>query len=258
MTVGSAVSDAETPKLLEPIPGVFVRQEIDNMGWVSLGDRAVAVDALERAECGYEVVEQLRRTLGTTPLRTLVNTHTHYDHVALNDLLVETFGCDVINPRQVEIPADGIAIKGSAGVLQVLPFGGTHTRDDLVVWAPARRVLFVGDIFGWGVIPWPANLRRDRFEMLVDVYDRLIALDPAVVVPGHGPLCDREVLIRCRRYFTELVDDVRRTVASGVDQGKVETVVRPPEDLHGWWRFLSWKHVDNVRKVEKTVRNGTL
>jgi len=40
-------SDADTPKLEKVADGFYVRQEVDNIGWVDLGGSALFVDVLD-------------------------------------------------------------------------------------------------------------------------------------------------------------------------------------------------------------------
>ena len=62
-------TDADTPKIIQPTPGLWVRQEIDNIAWIDLGDFGLAIDALEHAEKGPEVFAAIRRDLDGKPVR---------------------------------------------------------------------------------------------------------------------------------------------------------------------------------------------
>jgi glyoxylase-like metal-dependent hydrolase (beta-lactamase superfamily II) len=72
--------------------------------------------------------------------------------------------------------------------------GTGNTPGDLVVWVPEDRLLATGDIvvypapyaIGSSLAPWPATI------------DRMLALSPAVIVPGHGPM------MRDDRYVRDL------------------------------------------------------
>jgi cyclase len=140
----------------------------------------------------------------------------------------------------------------------MLPAAGCHTEEDCVVWAPQERVLFVGDIFGWGLIPLSDELRTQTATLLVDTYNRLIALDAAVVVPGHGPLCSSAELKRWVEYLHWLVAEVRRACEDGLDDKTILRRLAPPQDMAGWWRFLDWKHGDSLGKMLRAVRGGRL
>ncbi len=135
---------------------------------------------------------------------------------------------------------------------------GCHTDEDLVVWVEPDRALFVGDIFGWGLIPLVVNLRAETAELLVSTYNRLVEFAPSVVIPGHGPLCTAAELKRWVQYLQWLQREVERACAKGQTDEEILRGIAPPEDMKTWWRFLKWKHQDSIAKVLKAVRKGWL
>lgn len=249
---------ADTPKVLTIGPGFWVRQAIDNIAWIDLGEYAIVVDALEQPELEEEVFAAIRTTLGDKPVRYLINTHTHYDHVALNAAFGRRCGVQVINAQEASFPVEGTCFEGSSRRVRVLPMPGCHTQEDLVVWVEPDQALFVGDIFGWGVIPLVVNLRADTAGVLETTYARLIELGPSVVIPGHGPLCTAAELKRWLEYFHWLQREIKQACAAGAADEEIYRKVAPPEDMKSWWRFLKWKHKDCVAKVLKGVRKGWL
>ncbi|HUT01716.1 MAG TPA: MBL fold metallo-hydrolase [Phycisphaerae bacterium] len=254
----SGIDPADEPKILTVGEGLCVRQEVDNIAWIDLGGQAVVVDALERPELENEVFAAIRQTLGETPVRTVLNTHTHYDHTALNAALERTFGAEIINQRTSRVGAEGRWFEGSRRRLQWLAMPGCHTAEDCVAWVPEDRALFVGDIFGWGLIPLSGALTGQTARLLLETHQRLIDFDPAVVIPGHGPLGTRETLERWVAYFHWLRARCAEAVAAGKSDGQVLAEVAPPEDMKGWWRFVAWKHEDSLGKVLRAVRGGQL
>ncbi|MBT8340432.1 MAG: MBL fold metallo-hydrolase, partial [Desulfatitalea sp.] len=64
--------------------------------------------------------------------------------------------------------------------------GPAHTTGDVIVHIPERNVVFAGDVLfrlctplGW----------QGSYENWFAALDRIVALSPEVIVPGHGPLC---------------------------------------------------------------------
>lgn len=253
-----AADPADVPKILDVADGLHVRQEIDNCAWVDLGGYAIVVDALERPECEDEVFDAIATTIGDTPVRYVLNTHTHYDHVALNPAFERRCGSEIVNARATAIPPEGRWFEGETRRAQMLHTPGCHTAEDCIVWVPEDRVLFVGDIFGWGIIPLTVNLRPDAVKLLLDTYARLIAFGAETVVPGHGPLCSTAVLRRWVDYFHWLREQVAAGIAAGKSDADIMQAVAPPDDMHTWWRFLAWKHEDSLSKVLSAARKGLL
>ncbi|MHC4983049.1 MAG: MBL fold metallo-hydrolase [Planctomycetota bacterium] len=249
---------AETPQILNVADGFYVRQAVDNIAWIDLGEFAVVVDALEQRHLKGEVFDAIRSTLGEKPVRFVLNTHTHYDHTALNDAFRREFGSEIVNQRTSKISPEGRHFQGSLRKALMFPAPGCHTAEDCCVWVEADKALFVGDIFGWGLIPLSAELRDDSARLLLDTYARLIDFDAAVVIPGHGPVCTSAELERWVEYFQWLLEQVSESVASGKSDRDIISQTAPPEDMTGWWRFLQWKHEDSLGKVLKAVRRGRL
>jgi cyclase len=253
-----ATDPAEVAKIIDVGEGFCVRQEIDNTAWIDLGGYAVVVDALERPELEREVLAAIRQTLGETPVRYVLNTHTHHDHTALNAALQRQFGVEIVNQRTAPVGAEGRWFAGTRRRLHWLAMPGCHTSEDCVAWLPEDRAVFVGDIFGWGLIPLSGGLDDATARLLLETHRRLIDLDPAVMIPGHGPLGTKATLERWVEYFQWL----RGQCAAGVRAGKSDAAIRaqlsPPDDMKSWWRFGLWKHEDSVAKVLQAVRGGRL
>jgi len=248
----------ETAQVIQVAEGFFVRNAVDNMAWIDLGGQAVVVDALEEAHLEEEVFAAIRRTLGDLPIRYVLNTHTHHDHVALNRAFVRRGGAQIVNQDTRTLPPEGRWFEGPRRRLLMLPLGGTHTSQDCVVWAPVDRVLLIGDIFGYGLIPLIGSVDRDSAQLVRDTYRRLIDFDARVVVPGHGPVCATAELRRWLEYFDWLIDQVRRAVNEGLDDAQITRRLPPPQDMRAWWRFVQWKHQDSLCRVLQAVRRGHL
>jgi len=252
-------ASADRPKLLCPAPGCFVRQEVDNMGWIDMGSSLLVIDALERPELDKEVLAALESTAPGKPVQAVINTHMHHDHVALNEAFRRRFGAQIVNAETHVVPAEGLAWTAGDRRVEVHAAGECHTSEDLFVWLPAERLLFVGDIFGWGLIPWDHVLDRARLDLIVATYRRLADLEPATVVPGHGPLCTAAELRRWVTYITALLEEIRQLCHEDAVGRLVDTAsLAPPEDMQQWWRFVKWKHADSVSKLVHAVTHGRL
>jgi len=266
-----SIDPAETPQVVTVSEGFYVRQAVDNIAWIDLGGFAVAVDALEHAELEDEVFEAIASTIGETPVRYMLNTHTHYDHVALNAAFRRRYGAEVIDNRSGGIPAEGRWFEGRRRRAQMIPLGGCHTAEDCIVWIPEDKALFTGDLFGWGLIPTTRPLDASLAQRLTDAYERMIAFDAVTVIPGHGPLCTTAELRRWVEYFgwlrrrcaelcaTGAGDEVsKRLILRLEPHGEIVRELSPPEDMLAWWRFVQWKHENSLSKVLQAVRRERL
>jgi glyoxylase-like metal-dependent hydrolase (beta-lactamase superfamily II) len=94
--------------------------------------------------------------------------------------------------------------------------GGAHTPGDLLVWLPAQRVLFSGDVVYvdrlLGVLP------MSRSKPWLETFAAIEALNPDRIVPGHGRVCTLDQARReTRDYLTALRAHMKRAVDEGVD-----------------------------------------
>jgi len=247
---------ADVAKVLKLGDGFYVRQEVDNMAWMDLGGWAIVVDALEKAHLEEEVFDAIASTIGDVPVRYVLNTHTHYDHVALNGAFQRRCGAEIVNQRVAPLGPEGRWIEGPEGRVGMLPSPGCHTDEDCIVWVPREKVLFVGDIFGWGLIPLTSPLSDETVGGLLETYGRLIEFDAAVVVGGHGPLATTNELRRWVEYFRWLLQAVMQGCAGHKNDAQIRREMPPPDDMKSWWRFVQWKHRDCLDKVIGAVRSG--
>ncbi len=97
--------------------------------------------------------------------------------------------------------------------LRLLSVGPAHTAGDVCVFVVDEGVLFTGDVLFNRCTPvgWEGT-----FEQWIDSLDRLAALEPAVVVPGHGPVGDSNDLREMRAYLTYVYEESRRHHDAGL------------------------------------------
>ncbi len=253
-----AADPMDTPTIITVAEGFRVRQAVDNIAWIDLGDGVLVVDALEEAVLEQEVFAAVVETLGDKPVRYVLNTHTHGDHVALNDAFAARWGAEIVNQKTTTITEEGRWFEGPARRVLMWSTPDCHTPQDCCVWVEQDRALFVGDIFGWGIFPLGRALKAESFAMLEAMYAHLMSREPAVVIPGHGPICTNATLARQLEYYHWLIEQTAAAVAAGKSDAEIAQQVTPPEDMRDWWRFRLWKHDDSLKKVLRAVREGEL
>jgi glyoxylase-like metal-dependent hydrolase (beta-lactamase superfamily II) len=82
--------------------------------------------------------------------------------------------------------------------VRLLEVGPAHTRGDVLVHSPADRIVFTGDIlFIEGTpIVWEGPIAN-----WIRACERIEAMGVDLVVPGHGPISDRDGARRVREYL---------------------------------------------------------
>ena len=133
-------------------------------------------------------------------------------------------------------------------VAELIYVGPAHTAGDVIVHLPAQRVVFAGDVvfrlctpIGW----------EGTFERWIAALDGIIALDPAVIVPGHGPLCGLEGPREMRAYLQYVRSESQRCFAAGLPA--LEAAQRiDPGPYAGWTE--PERIVFNVERAYRELR----
>jgi cyclase len=98
--------------------------------------------------------------------------------------------------------------------VEILYTGRGHTSGDLVVHLPREGVLITGDLVIWPV-PYVGNPQSHPGEW-GSALDKLIALRPTAIIPGHGPvLRDDSYLRLMSRLFASMKQQVEKAVERG-------------------------------------------
>jgi glyoxylase-like metal-dependent hydrolase (beta-lactamase superfamily II) len=97
--------------------------------------------------------------------------------------------------------------------VELLYVGPAHTGGDVIVHLPEQRVVFSGDVLFRLCTPigWVGT-----YDGWLAALDRIVALDPEVVVPGHGPLCGSEGPLEMKAYLEYVRAESRRHFEAGL------------------------------------------
>lgn len=193
------------------------RNFISNAGFVVTDDGVVVVDALGSPALADELLAEIRRVT-SQPVRYVIVTHYHADHIyglqafkaAGATILAHGAGREYLNSDTAQkrleasrqelgpwvddktrlVPADRwleqdeTRLRVGSHEILIRHVGPAHTPEDLVVFVPKAGVLFSGDLFFRGRIPFVGQADS---RLWIDSLERLIDYRPRVVVPGHGP-----------------------------------------------------------------------
>lgn len=193
------------------------RNFISNAGFVVTDDGVLVVDALGSPQLAAELLAEIKR-ITPQPVRYVVVTHYHADHIyglqtfkaAGATLLAHAAAREYLNSdaAQKRLEASRVELapwvnadtrlvaadqwlEGQETRLRlgsmdfvIAHVGAAHTPEDLVVHVPQMGVLFAGDLFFRGRVPFVGQADS---RLWIESLNRLMRYQPMVVVPGHGP-----------------------------------------------------------------------
>ncbi|NPA41499.1 MAG: MBL fold metallo-hydrolase [Aquificae bacterium] len=236
--------------------GVYEQVSYENRGFISnayfvmTDDGVLVVDALTTYKLGRELVEAVR-SLTDKPIRFTVITHYHTDHFygvgalkeagsviiahewafdyvsqpsswnfyeARKKILKEHMdGTDMV-PPDITLTKD-LDIHLGKHRFEVRHFCKAHTPGDIVVWIPDKKVLFSGDIVFDGRLPF---LGSGNSRGWLKCLDKIMELDPNILLPGHGnPMLTkdkiRDRVLWTRKYIADLRNTIRKMIEEGQD-----------------------------------------
>ncbi|WP_236024874.1 quinoprotein relay system zinc metallohydrolase 2 [Arenibaculum pallidiluteum] len=270
----------------EVAPGVFVHEgaheetapgnggDIANIGFVVGEDAVAVIDTGGSPAIGRRLraaVESRTRK----PVRYVVNTHMHPDHVFGNGAfpeaelvghanladalarrletykarLAEELGPEAaagIGAPEVDVAvADRLRLDLGGRALEIQAFPTAHTNNDVTVLDPATGTLFTGDLLFVERVPAVDGSALGWLRAM----DALAAQPAARVVPGHGPTLEGwpASLAAQRRYLDSLVTEVRQALKAG--RGLSETVERAATAEGLGWALFETYHPRNVTAV---------
>ncbi len=256
-----------------------------NAGFVIGDDGVVVIDTFASADAARQLLVEIRK-LTKLPIRFVINTHYHLDHVAGNGVFVET-GAVVLAQSNVRgwihtenrrLLSDGLRSVGRGEItpeqtamiegfvppmvvyeqtvdlylgsreIHVRSFPG-HTGGDSVVLIPDAKIAFCGDLLFRQTMP---NLIDASTKPWVETLDVLAKSEPDYTfVPGHGDVGNAQDVTTLREYLATL----RKLVSDGKAQGKsgdalAEAVMPELTGKYGQWNAFTYFAKASILQTE--------
>ncbi|MBI2818650.1 MAG: MBL fold metallo-hydrolase [Acidobacteria bacterium] len=195
-----------------------------------------------------KIVAAIRR-ISNSPIRFLVNTHLHGDHIGGNEnfgkMGVTIFAREELRYRlayPAPGPNDAPGVPATEAALPAVTFSGrvswhmngqdvelipvprAHTDGDTMVYFPGLDVLMTGDFYRSIQFPYIDRNNGGTLDGMLDGLGAVIGMagPNTKIIPGHGPIVDRDAV----RESRDMILVLRDRVAGLIQQGKsVEEVI---------------------------------
>lgn len=97
--------------------------------------------------------------------------------------------------------------------VNIMHVGPAHSPGDALVYVPADKTVFTGDIL---FIEGHPIMWEGPVSNWIDACNRIIAMDVETVVPGHGPITDKKGVAAVRDYLTYVRDEAKKRFDAGL------------------------------------------
>jgi cyclase len=212
------------------------------------GEGLIVVDTKNPGDENYNRVMEEIKSVSALPVKYVLNTHHHPDHVGNNQKFIDA-GAQVValdalktrmasDPRTKDIPglptqtfAKDYVLKSGGVEVQAHSYGRGHTGDDTMVYFPDLKVVMVSDQItdnnpivdfanGGSAVEW------------TQILDGVLKLDFEMAIPGRGEPKTRSDVQAFRSKFASLVSRASDAVKAGATREQLASQVKT-DDL-GW------------------------
>lgn len=227
-------------------------------------DKGVVLVDTKLANWGERIMEKVR-SVTDKPVITIVNTHTHGDHVGSNEFFQPSVEIvthentkanmekmDALKGKPHAMPdrtfKDRLTVGSGRDRLELYYFGRGHTNGDAWIVFPQLRVVHTGDLFprkgtplidmnnGGSGVEYPATLEK-ALKGIRNV---------DTVIPGHSPVTDWASLTEFTEFNRAFLTYVQNAVKGGKTAEQAIAEIKLPEKFSAY-QMTGTK--DNVTKI---------
>lgn len=145
-----------------------------------------------------------------------------------------------------------LIVHVGAKEVRLVCVGPAHTRGDVLVHVPAERTVFTGDILFNGGYPavWAGPVSN-----WISACDAMLGWDVETIVPGHGPITDKQGVRAMKHYLEYILAETRKRYDAGLSEA--DAVSEILLDDFGDWTDAE-RIVINVNTLYREFSGGTL
>ncbi len=190
------------------------------------------------------------KEISASPVKFLINTHWHGDHVGGNqnfahtgavifahknvrkrmssEQLIKLFNRKVKARPESALPvitfADEIEFHINGELAQVIHMPHGHTDGDSIIWFKESNVIHMGDLFFAGTFPFIDVSSGGSINGVINAVNWVLenANRDTRLIPGHGALSTMEDLLAYRNMLVDAKEQVRQAITGGGDLERIK------------------------------------
>jgi len=259
-------AEPEVVKLAEGVYGFIGKEGAANSGFVVTEEGVIVIDTQGPKDLALRLKKKIRETTDK-PILYVINTHFHGDHTYGNQYFKEAkeiiahentkknliekdkenrdqfkrfFGEKSLEGFELTLPTktikDTFTLQAGGKTIKLAYLGKGHTDGDIIIYLPAERVIFGGDLLYKDRLPWLGDAYISEW---IETLDKLKVFDAGIYVPGHGGVGDFDILLNLQHYLIDLQSEVKQYIKNGktIDEMKKEISLPKYED---WFKYHEW------------------
>jgi cyclase len=227
---------APRPATIQKVKGdlYMISGEGGNVAVYVTDEGVILVD--DMYERNYNQVMDQVKSVTSKPVKYVLNTHHHDDHSGGNGKMDPSI--EIIAQRNVRTNMLMLKQAGPPRVTftnemdvhlggkQVIAryYGRGHTNGDSVIYFPEIKVIHSGDLFltnGTSALPFMDFASGGSALEWTKTLDGMLTIDFDTVIPGHGPLSNRDGVLKWRADFVTMRDRIGSMVHQGRSREEV-------------------------------------
>jgi len=226
-------------------------------------DGVIATDpvAYGRPQGGQQYVDEIKKVSNGAPIKYLIYSHHHYDHVAGGKAFKDA-GATIIAHRRAKqrleklgdpatpLPDETVDDKGrtlklGGTTLELRYVGLNHSDSTLVMRLPKEKLIFVVDVLPVGQFPGRGMIDWYPLEAEQSI-KRILAMDWERLIPGHPGVNDRLGTKKDAQDQLTLLQDSSNAVKVVAREGKCW---EPAEKELQIEKYKDWPGYENGRAL---------
>ncbi|MEE9258772.1 MAG: MBL fold metallo-hydrolase [Nitrospinaceae bacterium] len=257
---------------VEVLPNIYTMVHGDGMDsnttFIITRDGVIVIDTRPTPVEARKVMQEIRKHTDL-PLLYTINTHYHGDHTFGNQVFKDsktiiahknvrgtlidsgkehleffkTFGLPGMDEVEITLPnmvyEKQMDLYPGEYHLQLIHRGRGHTDGDTIIYLEELRMVIAGDLVFNKKIPYMGDGYVDEWIESLDFIEKNLRNE--TVIPGHGQVGGRPLMIAMKHYLISLKELVVKALKEGKSLKETQDAVRPVlEKKYQDWAKLDW------------------